>query len=142
MPRQYSTACSTLSTAKISNPSIFCFGLFAFGTGLLIGAVFKRRARRQSRPASAGTIRPEFAMMREIVRPLIMFALAVFAAKLCFFYMVLGGDTMLPALAFAGLLYVLAAYAVWTVAATTRRPTGAAPQPDTADRATHAPRLA
>ena len=30
-PLQYSTACSTLSTAKISNPSIFCFGFFGNG---------------------------------------------------------------------------------------------------------------
>jgi hypothetical protein len=71
-------------------------------------------------PLPVGAIRPEFAAMGEMIRPLILFAVGVFALKMTLFYFVLGGQRFLTPLDFAGLLFVLAAYAAWLVMATKR----------------------
>jgi hypothetical protein len=95
-------------------------GLFAVGLGLLVAAVVKQRNRQRS-PVPAGAIRPEFAAMGEIVRPLILFVVALFAVKMSAFYFLLGGQRYLTPLDFAGILFVLACYCGWLVVATRRR---------------------
>jgi hypothetical protein len=102
--------------------------LIAIGCGLLVSAVFKRRERmRPIEPAAR--IRPEFAAMGEIVRPLILFAVLFVSAKMTLFYAVLGGDRYLSPVDFGGFLFVMAAYCVWLVIATKRRPVAADPAP-------------
>lgn len=54
--------------------------LIAVGCGLLVSGVMKRRTRMRS-PLPAGAIRPEFAAMGEIVRPMTLFAVALVALK-------------------------------------------------------------
>jgi hypothetical protein len=107
-------------------------GMIALGCGLLVSGAIKRRAKRLA-PPPAGAIRPEFAMMGDIVRPMINFFLAFFALKICLFYFVLGGDRFLTPLDFGGILFVVASYAAW-LALATKRPAPAAvpeaPEPD------------
>src|SRR5690242_464571 len=93
--------------------------LVALGLGLVGAAVMKRRNRART-VAVAGSIRPEFAAMGEIVRPMVLFVVALFAAKMTLFYFVLGGQHMLTALQYGGVMFVLAAYTVYLVIATTR----------------------
>ncbi len=94
-------------------------GLVAVGCGLIVSGVMKRRAKMRVRvPADA--IRPEFAAMGEMIRPLILFLVAVFALKMTVFYFVLGGERYLTVLDFVGILFVLAAYSGWLVVATKR----------------------
>jgi hypothetical protein len=95
-------------------------GLIALGLGLIGSGVIKRRSRMRN-PVPAGAIRPEFAAMGEMIRPLILFAVAVFALKMTLFYFLLGGQRFLTPLDFAGILFVLAAYTGFLVMAT-RRP--------------------
>jgi hypothetical protein len=97
-------------------------GLIALGLGLIVSGIMKRRARMR---ATAGAIRPEFATMGEMIRPLILFAVGIFAVKMTLFYFVLGGERFLTPLDFAGILFVLVAYASWLVLAT-KRPVGTA----------------
>ncbi len=104
------------------------FGLIALGLGLAVAGVAKRRSRIRS-PMPAGAIRPEFAAMGEMVRPLILFAVGVFALKISLFYFVFGGEAYLTPLDFGGILFVLAAYSGYLVAATTARPTQVAAEP-------------
>ncbi len=94
--------------------------LIALGFGLLVSGVMKRRARMRS-PEPAGTIRPEFAAMGEIVRPMILFAVALVALKTSVFYFLFDGARFLPPMTFGGFLFLLAAYSVWLVLATKRR---------------------
>ena len=94
-------------------------GLIALGVGLAFAGVVKHRNRSRTRLA-AGAIRPEFAAMGEMVRPLILFAVAVVALKMSVFYFVFGGDRLMTALQYAGLLFVLATYCVYLVVATAR----------------------
>src|SRR3978361_42966 len=96
-------------------------GLIALGAGLVVAGIIKRRSRIRS-PLPAGAIRPEFAAMGEMVRPLILFAVGLFALKMSFFYFILGGQGLLTPLDFAGIMFVLAAYSGYLVAATTARP--------------------
>jgi hypothetical protein len=84
-----------------------------------VSGIIKRR-NRMLVPTPAGAIRPEFAAMGEMIRPLILFAVAIFALKMTLFYFVLGGQRFLTPLDFAGILFVLAAYAGWLVMATKR----------------------
>src|SRR3954465_13782330 len=91
----------------------------ALGFGLLGTAVMKRRNRVRT-VAVAGSIRPEFAAMGEIVRPMVLFVVALFAAKMTLFYFVLGGQHMLTALQYGGVMFVLAAYTAYLVIATTK----------------------
>jgi hypothetical protein len=94
-------------------------GLIALGLGLVSAGFIKRRNRR-SAPVAAGAIRPEFAAMGEMIRPIILFGVAFVGFKMSLFYFVFGGDRMLTPLDFAGLMFVLAAYCVYLVAATTK----------------------
>ncbi len=93
--------------------------LIALGCGLLIAGVRKRRARMRS-PDPAGTIRPEFAAMGEIVRPMILIGVALVALKTMVFYLLFDGARFLSPMTFGGLLCVLAAYAVWLILVTKR----------------------
>ena len=93
--------------------------LIALGCGLLISGVMKRRARMRV-PLPAGAIRPEFAAMGEIVRPMILFAVALVALKTLVFYALFDGARFLSPLTFGGFLFVLAAYSAWLVLATKR----------------------
>jgi hypothetical protein len=94
-------------------------GLVALGAGLTAASVMKRRSRMRA-PVATGAIRPEFAAMGEMIRPLILFAVGIFGLKMTLFYFVLGGERYLTPLDFAGVLFVLAAYAGGLVMATTR----------------------
>ncbi|WP_428491291.1 hypothetical protein [Rhodopila sp.] len=94
-------------------------GLIATGLALIAAGLVKHRSRRLS-PARPGSIRPEFAAMGQIVRPLIFFAVGVFALKLSLFYFVFGGAGLLTALDYAGLMFVLATYCGYLVAATAK----------------------
>ena len=105
-------------------------GLIAMGLGLIVSAVAKWRKRGRM-VLAPGELRPEFVAMGEIVRPLILFVVAFFAAKMSAFYFLLGGKAYLTPLDFAGLMLVLAAYAGYLVAATRKRPVRA-PVADTA----------
>lgn len=93
--------------------------LFALGCGLLVSGIVKRRARMRS-PEPAGAVRPAFAEMGEIVRPMILFAVALVALKMSLFYFVLNDRDFLSPLTFGGFLFVLASYSVWLVLATKR----------------------
>lgn len=94
-------------------------GLIALGLGL-IGHGFMKRQAKLRNPLPAGSIRPEFAAMGEIVRPLILFFVGVFALKMSLFYFVLGGQRFLTPLEYGGILFVLASYSGWLVLATKR----------------------
>lgn len=94
-------------------------GLIALGLGLLAAAVVKRRNRRLN-PLPAGAIRPEFASMGEIVRPLVLFAVGFVALKMSLFYFLFGGSRLLTPLDYGALMFVLATYCVYLVAATTK----------------------
>jgi hypothetical protein len=101
-------------------------GLFAPSGALLIAGLVKRRARMEA-VVPADAIRPEFAAMGEIARPLILIALAFAGLKMSLLYMVLGGQRFLSPLDFAGFLAVLAAYGLWLVLSTKRsRPVSSA----------------
>ena len=93
--------------------------LNALGLGLVGAAVMKRRTRSRT-VLAAGSIRPEFAAMGEIIRPMVLFVVVLFAAKMTLFYFVLGGRTMLTALQYGGVMFVLAAYAGYLIIATTK----------------------
>jgi hypothetical protein len=94
-------------------------GIAAVGVWLLSSGVMKRRANLR-RPATAADIRPEFAGMGEIVRPLLLFAVAFVALKVTLFYVALGGKRFLTPLDFGAVLFMLGAYAAWLVLATKR----------------------
>lgn len=94
--------------------------LFALGLVLIVSAVFKRRGRLR-RAVPAGALRPEYAAMGEIVRPLVLGFLGLLALKLSLLYFLFGGQRYLNPLQYAGLMFVLLTYAGWLVAATTRR---------------------
>ncbi len=95
-------------------------GLIALGMGVAAAGFVKRR-NRMNLPLSAGAIRPEFAAMGEIARPLILFAVGFFALKMALFYFVLGGERYLTRLDFGGILFVLASYSGYVVLATSKR---------------------
>jgi hypothetical protein len=94
-------------------------GLIAVGFGLIGAAVVKQRNKRRI-VLPAGAIRPEFAAMGDIVRPLILFVVALFALKISLFYFIFGGNHYLTPQDFGGLMFVLAAYAGYLVVATQR----------------------
>ena len=102
--------------------------LFSLGLGLIVSGIAKRRKRMRVFVRS-DDIRPEFAAMGAIARPIILFGVGVFALKMTLFYFVLGGQRFLTAFEFAGLLFVLAAYAGWLVLATTRPVNASVPMP-------------
>ncbi|PPQ27142.1 hypothetical protein [Rhodopila globiformis] len=94
-------------------------GLVALGAGLLAAAVMKRRTPARI-AASASSIRPEFAAAGEIVRPMILFVVAMFAATMSLFYFALGGHGTFTMLQYGGVMFVLAAYAVYLMITTTK----------------------
>jgi hypothetical protein len=94
-------------------------GLIAFGLGLIGHGIMKRQARLRS-PLPAGSIRPEYAAMGEIVRPMILFFVGLFAFKMSLFYFLLNGQRFLTPLEFGGVLFVLAAYSGWLILAMKR----------------------
>jgi hypothetical protein len=95
-------------------------GLIALGLGLVAAGIVKHRSRRRT-VLVAGAIRPEFASMGEIVRPLVLFCVGFIALKMSLFYFLFGGDRLLTSLDYAGLMFVLAAYCGYLVAATSKR---------------------
>ena len=95
-------------------------GLIALGLGLVGAGIAKYRFRRRT-AVPAGAIRPEFASMGEIVRPLVLFCVGLIALKMSLFYFLLGGDRLLTPLEYGSLLFVLAAYCGYLVAATSKR---------------------
>jgi hypothetical protein len=98
-------------------------GLVALGIGLLVSGVMKRQAKLRAAEAAPGAIpdiRPEFAAMGEIMRPIILFALGFVGLKMTLFYAVLGGQHYMSPLDFGGFLFVLVAYGIWLVLATKR----------------------
>ncbi len=93
-------------------------GLIALGLGLIGFGTMKRRQRlRVVHPP--GSIRPEFAGMTGIVRPLLLWALGFFAVETCLHYFMLGGRDLLSPLDFGGILFLLAAFATYVVLAVT-----------------------
>ena len=93
--------------------------LFALGFGLVATGVIKRRRRlRVVHPP--GSIRPEFAGMTTIVRPLLLTALGFFAVETSVHYFMLGGDKLFSPLDFAGILFLLAAFGVYVLLVLTR----------------------
>jgi hypothetical protein len=96
-------------------------GLTALGIGLVVSAVLKYRSRRRA-VVLPGQMRPEFAAVGEIVRPIILFGVIFFAAKMSLFYFLLGGKAYLTPLDYAALMLVLAAYSGYLIAATSKRP--------------------
>ncbi len=103
-------------------------GLIPVGLGMVVAAFMKRRSR-MSITSPAGQIRPEFAAMGEIMRPVILFIVGIFAVKMALLYFVFGGQRFLTPLDFGGILFVLAAYAVYLVVATSKRPEIVAAEP-------------
>ncbi|WP_428483698.1 hypothetical protein [Rhodopila sp.] len=94
--------------------------LFALGLGLIVSGVMKRRSRLRA-VVAPGAMRPEFAAMGEIVRPIILLFVGIFALKMSLFYFVFGGRKYLTPLDFGALLFVLLSYSGWLIAATTKR---------------------
>jgi hypothetical protein len=94
-------------------------GLIALGLGLLAAGFGKHQTRMRT-PLRAGDIRPEFAAMGEMIRPLVLFAVAFVALKMTVFYFLFDGRRFLSQLDFASILFVLAAYAGYLVLATTK----------------------
>ena len=103
-------------------------GLIAIGLALIAAGLLKHRSRRLS-PARPGSIRPEFAAIGQIVRPLIFFAVGVLALKISLFYFVFGGARLLTPLEYAGLMFVLATYCGYLVAATAKPRQATQPHP-------------
>ena len=58
--------------------------------------------------------------MGEIVRPLVLFGVGFIAFKASLFYFVFGGNRMITPVDYAGLMFVMAAYSGYLIAATTR----------------------
>jgi hypothetical protein len=67
-----------------------------------------------------GAIRPEYAAMGKMVRPLVLFGVGFVALKMSLFYFIFGGNRLMTPLEFAGLLFVMATYCGYLVAATMR----------------------
>ena len=107
------------------------FGLIILGLALGTAGIIKRRARNR-RSVAAGDIRPEFAAMGEIVRPLVLFAVGFIAFKMSLFYFVFGGNSMMTPLEYAALMFVFAAYCGYLVAATARPARATQPAPSVA----------
>ena len=94
-------------------------GLITLGVGLIGSGIIKRQSRLRT-PLPAGAIRPEFAAMGKIARPLILCAIAIFAVKISLFYFLFGGQRFLSPFNFTAILFVLAAYSGWLIMATKR----------------------
>jgi hypothetical protein len=104
------------------------FTLVALGFGLVGVAVQKRRIRMRT-VLAAGSIRPKFVAMGEILRPVVLFVVALLAAQTTLFYFLLGGQHSVTMLQYAGVMLVLAAYAGYMVVATTKMAEAPAAEP-------------
>nr|WP_294528625.1 hypothetical protein [uncultured Rhodopila sp.] len=99
--------------------------MIPLGLGMAVAAFMKRRSRMTG-TTPAGQIRPEFAMMGEIMRPVVLFVVGLFALQMVLLYFVFGGAQFLTALDFGGIMFVLAAYTGYLLVATAKQ---AAPAP-------------
>jgi hypothetical protein len=86
------------------------FGLAVLGVGF---AGWGWRKSQTRRAAPAGSIRPEFAVIGEIMRPILLFLVAVFALKMTVFYVLFDGRRYLSPAVFTGIMFVLAGYATY-----------------------------
>jgi hypothetical protein len=93
--------------------------MFPLGLGMAVAAFMKRRSRMTT-VTPAGQIRPEFAMMGEIMRPVVLFVVGIFALEMVLLYFVFGGAQFLTALDFGGVMFVLAAYTGYLLVATSK----------------------
>jgi len=97
-------------------------GLIALAVAIGVATVLKRR-RQIRTPYPPGAIRPEFAAMGEMLRPLLLFVVGLFAVKFTLFYFFFSaGRELLSPLEFVGILAVLAAYAVHIILTVGTRP--------------------
>ena len=94
-------------------------GLIALGIGLAGASVLKYRSRARA-VVRAGDIRPEFAAMGEMVRPMILFCVGFVALKMSLFYFLFGGARLMTQLDYGGLMFVLVVYCVYLVVATSK----------------------
>jgi hypothetical protein len=94
--------------------------MIPLGLGMAVAAFMKRRSRMTT-VTPAGQIRPEFAMMGEIMRPVVLFVVGIFALEMVLLYFVFGGARFLTALDFGGVMFVLAAYTWYLLAATSKQ---------------------
>jgi hypothetical protein len=94
--------------------------MIPIGVGMAVAAFMKRRSR-MSTVSPAGQIRPEFAAMGEIMRPLVLTVVGIFAAEMILLYFVFGGRQFLTPLDFGGIMFVLAAYTGYLLAATKKQ---------------------
>jgi hypothetical protein len=93
------------------------FGLTALAIGLAGLGWRKRQARRQ---IPAGAIRPEFAAIGAIMRPILLFLVAVLAVKITVFYVLFDGRRYLSPAVLTGIMFVLAGYATYVTLALRR----------------------
>lgn len=101
--------------------------LSVFGAWLAYSAFAHRArviaARRSGAAPAEGEApgNPQLSMLGEIMRPIILFALAYLGLKTIFVYVVLEADRWLSLFDLAGFLFLLAAYASWVVVRTKYR---------------------
>ena len=94
--------------------------MIPIGIGMAVAAFMKRRSR-MSTASSAGQMRPEFAAMGEIMRPIVLFVIGIFAAEMILLYFVFGGRQFMTPLDFGGIMFVLVAYTGYLLAATKKQ---------------------
>jgi hypothetical protein len=94
--------------------------MIPLGLGMAYAAFIKRRSRMTT-VTPAGQIRPEFAAMGEIMRPIVLFVVGIFALEMVAVYFVFGGARFLTALDFGGIMFVLAAYTGYLLASTAKQ---------------------
>ena len=102
--------------------------LIAFGLAV-VAFGFVKRGQRRNRVLPPGSIRPEFAGMSAIVRPLLLWFLGLIAAETCIHYFMFGGRTLMAPLDFAGLLFLIAAVAAYVLLAVTKPVVARDPDP-------------
>jgi hypothetical protein len=98
----------------------------ALAVWLMYSALSHRRRILAGRPASTIAAGPDgaplhrlsLAMFGDIVRPMIILALAYFALKVIAAYVLLGGARFLSPFDLAGVLFLVAAYGAWLILAT------------------------
>jgi hypothetical protein len=93
------------------------FGLTVLAIGFVGLGWRKRQARRQ---IPAGAIRPEFAVIGEIMRPILLLLVAVLAVKITVFYFLFEGRRYMSPAVFTGTMLVLAGYATYVTLALQR----------------------
>jgi acyl-CoA synthetase (AMP-forming)/AMP-acid ligase II len=94
--------------------------MIPIGIGMAVAAFMKHRSR-MSNASSAGQMRPEFAAMGEIMRPIVLFVVGIFAAEMILLYFVFGGRQFMTALDFGGIMFVLATYTGYLLVATRKQ---------------------